>query len=356
MSQNENPQDGSSKQVEVFSSRRVRYAKPFTMKRVLKYLSVILPMAMVLAGGLWQYLGHEVQRSASLLSPIPDFLRISENSQVKLLDLWSPVVQQSHGSTGEEVEGLTAHAILMYDLTTDKVLYERDAKTRRPMASITKIMTAIVAMENQKSDNRYTVTEADIVGEDSMGVTPGEVLTMEELLYGLMLPSGNDAAEVLANNFPGGRLAFIQAMNDKAKSMGLVDTQFSNPSGLQGDGVQHTTPYDLVVMTRYALEKFPLFEQVVSTAAHEIPATETHGAYSLANSTNLLTTYPGVRGVKTGFTPEAGMCLVTYLNYGNHKIIGVVLNSENRRGEMKIMLDYSLKSLGIEPPPFEEPI
>lgn len=326
------------------------------MKKLFSYFSMIVPLAALIAGGLWHSSGAVMQTSNALLSPIPDFLRISENSQVKLLDLWSPVVQQSHGSDGHEIEGLTAHSILMYDLTTDKVLYERDAKTRRPMASLTKIMTAIVAMENQKDDNQYTVTDADIIGEDSMGLVAGETLSMEELLHGLMLPSGNDAAEVLANNYPGGREAFIQAMNDRAKSMGLVDTQFSNPSGLQGDGIQYTTPYDLVVMTRYALEHFPLFEEIVSKPTHDIPATNTHSAYSLVNSTNLLTTYPGVRGVKTGFTPEAGMCLVTYLTYGNHKVIGVILNSENRRGEMKTMLDYSLMSVGVEPPPFEEGI
>ena len=224
------------------------------------------------------------------------------------------------------------------------------------MASITKFMSAIIAIENQKSDNRYVVSAEDIVGENSMGLVAGEVMTMEDLLYGLMLPSGNDAAEVLAGNYPGGRGAFIQAMNNKARAMGLVDTQFSNPSGLQGDGIQYTTPYDLVVMTRYALEHHPLFEEVVSTATHEIPATEEHGAYSLINETNLITTYPGVRGVKTGFTPEAGMCLVTYLNYGGHKVIGVILNSEDRRGEMRMMLDYSLKSVGVEPPEYQEPV
>lgn len=333
-------------------TRRVK--KQSKLKQFLNYAGLVLPLAIVLTGVFLHMNNIALPQANRLLSPIPDFLRVSQNSQVKLLDLWSPVVEQSHGSSGHEIDGVTAQSILMYDLTTDKVLFERDAKTRRPMASITKIMTAIVAMENKKSDNKYVVRGADLVGEDSMGLIVGETLSMEELLYGLMLPSGNDAAEVLANNYPAGREAFIQAMNDKAKSMGLVDTQFSNPSGLQGDGIQYTTPYDLVVMTRYALEHFPLFEEIVSSPTHEIAATETHSAYSLVNETNLLTTYPGVKGVKTGFTPEAGMCLVTYLTYDNHKIIGIILNSEDRRGEMKTMLDHSLMSLGIQPPPFEE--
>ncbi len=326
------------------------------MRKALSYFSMVLPLSVLFAGSFWYTVGPQIEKSMAPLSPIPDFLMISQNSQVKLLDIWSPVVQTIHGGSSGNAPELTAQGVLMYDLTSNKVLYDHKSKERRPMASLTKIMTAIIAMENQKEDNHYVVTEVDLVGEDSMGLTPAEILSMEELLYGLMLPSGNDASEVLANNYPGGRTAFIQAMNDKAKAMGLTDTQFSNPSGLQGDGVQYTTPSDLIVMTRYALDRFPLFGEIVTSATHEIPATDTHSAYSLVNETNLLTTYPGVKGVKTGFTPEAGMCLVTYLEYGNHKIIGVILNSENRRGEMKTMLDYSLKSVGVEPPPFEEGI
>ena len=98
-------------------------------------------------------------------------------------------------------------------------------------------MTAIIALENKDPDDIYRVSNEDLVGENSMGLEAGEVLTLEDLLYGLMLPSGNDAAEVLANNFPGGREAFIQAMNNKAKSLGLTDTHFTNPSGLQGENI-----------------------------------------------------------------------------------------------------------------------
>ena len=172
----------------------------------------------------------------------------------------------------------------------------------------------------------------------------------------MLLPSGNDAAEVLANNYPTGRTAFIKAMNNKAKALGMEDTHYTNPSGLQGDGNQYTTVHDLLILTRYALDHYPLFATIVSTLTYDIPQTDTHKAYSLSNETNLLSTYQGVKGVKTGYTPEAGLCLVTYIDYGDHKIIGVILNSQNRRGEMKELLDYSLKSVGVTPPPFEDPI
>jgi D-alanyl-D-alanine carboxypeptidase len=244
----------------------------------------------------------------------------------------------------------TAQSVLLFDLTTDKTLYERSPNARLPMASLTKIMTAIIALENPKSDDAYIVKGSDLVGEDSMGLSPGEILTREELLYGLILPSGNDAAEVFASNFPGGRTAFIKAMNLKVQALGLTDTNYTNPSGLQGDGDQYTTASDLLVITRYALDNFATFRRVAETFSYTIPETNSHKAYYLENETNLLTTYPGVKGVKTGYTPEAGLCLVTYLEYDDHRIVGIILNSENRRQEMKDLLDYGLTKLAITPP------
>jgi D-alanyl-D-alanine carboxypeptidase (penicillin-binding protein 5/6) len=322
------------------------------MKKLLFYLVSILFLTVFFSGIFYFLRPPASEPESQYTSPLPEFLTLGENRQVRLLDLWLPIIQQTYGS-GFDVNELSAQSVLMYDMTTNKALFEKAAKVRRPMASLTKIMTAIVSLENKRSDDRYVVTAANLVGEDSMGLEAGEVLTQEELLYGLMLPSGNDAAEVLATNFPnGGRTAFLQAMDDKAKALGLADTRFSNPSGLQGDGVQYTTAYDLLVMTRYALDTFPEFAQIVSTYDHVIPANSTHKEYHLFNETNLLSTYPGVHGVKTGYTPEAGLCLVTYLTYRGHRIIGVLLNSESRRTEMKELLDASLKVLGIEPPAY----
>jgi D-alanyl-D-alanine carboxypeptidase (penicillin-binding protein 5/6) len=314
------------------------------------FFSIIITTALILVS-LWYYYKPQIYPQFNLQSPVPDFLTMSKNKQVTLLDLWAPFIQQTYGS-GFDTSQLTAQSVLMYDLSTNKVIFEKNPKERLAMASLTKIMTAIISLEHKRPDDKYLVHGENLVGEDSMGLSAGETLSQEDLLYGLMLPSGNDAAEVLATNYEGGRDTFIQAMNDKAKALGLTDTRFSNPSGLQGDGEQHTTAYDLLVITKYALETFPEFANVVATGEHDIPQTPTHKEYHLYNETNLLTTYPGVKGVKTGFTPEAGLCLITYLDYGGHKIIGVLLKSENRRGEMKELLDYSLKSLGTEPPPY----
>lgn len=283
-----------------------------------------------------------------IVSPVPDFLTAFINRQVSSLNLWLPSLKNKISVSFQSPE-ISAQSALVYDTTTKKVLYSKNPKEKLPMASLTKIMTAVIALENKRRDDAYVVTQNDLVGEDSMGLSAGETLTLSDLLYGLILNSGNDAAEVLAQNFPG-RDFFIKAMNDKVKSLGLSDTNFTNPTGLEGDGKQYITAYDLLVITDYALSNFPLFDQVVSTFDYDIPYTSQHKAFYLENQTNLLTSYPGVKGVKIGYTPEAGLCLVTYLDYSGHKIIGVVLGSGDRRGEMIELLDYSLKSEGITPP------
>jgi serine-type D-Ala-D-Ala carboxypeptidase (penicillin-binding protein 5/6) len=322
----------------------------YGMKYWLSYTATVL-LGGVLFTVLYWFILQPNQFAIHYISPLPDFLTLGKNKQVTLLDLWSPIIE-TFASTNEKPP-IEAKAALVYDLANNKVLFEKNASGRMPMASLTKIMTAIVALEDKSMPATYQVHGADLVGEDSMGLAAGEMLSREDLIYGLMLNSGNDAAEVLAHNYPTGRTAFIQAMHDKAAALGLKDTKFSNPSGLQGDGEQYTTAYDLLIETRYALDTFPLFKQVVATVEHSIPQTSSHKEYYLSNETNLLSTYPGVKGVKTGYTPEAGMCLVTYYEQGDTKLIGIVLNSPNRRGEMKQLLDYSLKTLGKTPPEHE---
>lgn len=289
-----------------------------------------------------------------LSSPLPDFLTIFKNDQVTTLSIWTPsreAIEESKSNDLEKPE-IDAKSALVYDLTTDKILFEKNPSDKLPMASLTKIMTAIVALENYKENDKLRVAKDDLVGENSMGLSAGEALILKDLLYGLFLLSANDAAETIARGLPIGRDGFMKAMNNKAKSIGAINTNFTNPSGLEGDGRQYTTVYDLLVMTKYAM-KFDLFRQVVSTVDYLIPATELHKEYYLYNETNLLTSYPGVKGVKTGYTPEAAFCLVTFLDYADHEIIAIILGSDNRRAEMKELLDYSLKIQDIASPPHE---
>lgn len=315
------------------------------------YLTVLL-LAVIAALGYWVFhISPEFQKVA-LASPLPTTFSITKNNQVTSLEFWIPS-SEILKNTNLPHPAPTAKAILSYDLTTNKILYSRNQTEHVPMASLTKIMTAIISLEHPVKNDTYIVNKADLVGEDSMGLDAGEKLSLKELLTGLILHSGNDAAETLASNYPNGnRKAFIQAMNDKAKALGLTSTNFTNPSGLEGDGDQYTTAYDLLTMTRYAMQ-FPLFAQVSAMPTVDIPQTSTHKEYNFDNETNLLTSYPGVAGVKTGYTPEAGYCLVTYLNYSNHQIIAVLLGSTDRRADMKQILDYSLTNLGITPPTHE---
>lgn len=314
------------------------------MKKIFAFSLIILT---IVAFGSFFVYAQNAQDNA-IESPLPDFLSKKENSEVSSLDFWLPSLFGFLG-VGRDVPRLSAKSAIVYDLTDEETIYEKKSKQRLPMASLTKIMTAIIAIDHKREDDRYTVYQDNLVGENVMGLSAGEVMSLEELLYGVFMYSANDAAETLAENTLG-RGEFIKAMNKKAKAMGLTDTNFTNPTGLQGDGDQYSSAYDLLVLARQAVSNYPEITKASSTAQYHIPETSDHYAYDMYNQTNLITSYPGVKGLKDGYTPEAGLCLVTYLDYGGHKIIGIILGSENRRQEMKELLDYSLKQKGINPP------
>lgn len=309
-------------------------------------------MVLVLLIGFSAAIGvYSASKKQSFTSPLPSYLDLAKTFGVSTLNLWLPDLKMAISQ--EKQPEISAKSALVYDLTTDKVIYSKNPREKLPIASLVKIMTAIVALESGKLTDVYSVSEiASRIGENSMGLTKGEKLSLEELLYGLLLVSGNDAAETIAENFPGGRENFIKAMNDKAKTLGLVDTLFINPSGLEEDEKQeYSTAYDLLVMTKYALS-IPKFAEIVSTYEYVIPYSNNHKAFFLYNDTNLLTSYPGVKGVKPGYTPEAGLCLVTYVENGGHKLIGVILGSQSRREEMRELLNYSFKGLGVQVPTY----
>lgn len=313
-----------------------------------KYLIILVCILFASGVGLFYFLNANNNSNRNIASPLPDFLSKKENSEISSLDFWFPSLFGIF-ETDKSVPQLSAKSALVYDLTDEKVVFDKNSKEKLPMASLTKIMTAMVAIDHKRSDDRYMVYPEALVGENVMGLSPGEVMSLEELLYGVFMYSGNDAAETLAQNTLG-REEFVNAMNKKAKALGLTDTNFTNPTGLQGDGEQYSTAYDLLVLARHAVSNYQEIVKTSSTAEHHLPETQDHYAYDLYNQTNLITSYPGVKGLKDGFTPEAGLCLVTYLEYGGHKIIGVILGSENRRGEMKELLDYSLTTQGVKPP------
>lgn len=246
-------------------------------------------------------------------------------------------------------QNLTVHAkkALSVDITTGKILFDKASEEKSAIASLTKIMTAVIALEHKKLDSEIVVSsKAAGIGENSMGISEGETYTLEDLLYGLILHSGNDSAYAVAEGVAGSSEQFVYWMNLKASELGLTKTQFFDPSGL--DDKTYSTAYDLVKLTRYAL-KNPDFKRIVGTIEYEIPRVSgKHKYLFLSNQTNLLRTYPGVHGVKTGYTEVAGLCLVTYADNFGHEIVAVVLESNERKIDMIQILDYSFGKLGFE--------
>jgi len=306
-----------------------------------RVLAVFLLLAVVFGG--FFFLNS---RSFSLQSPIPKVFGTA-NKKIEIINNWFPketfLVSQSQQLT------LSARSAILVNFDSGEVLFRKDDKQRLPAASTIKIMTALVALENKSINDLFTVSEnAAKIGENSMGLTNGEKLTLEELLYGLMLVSGNDVAVTIAEGVGGDEGSFVKLMNDKVQSLGLVDTKFINASGLDEDGKeQYTTAYDMAVIAHYTWKNFPAFRQITSTFNKYIEATDTHKAFDLYNDTNLLTTYLGVKGIKPGFTWEAGLCLVTYAENDGKKLLGVILGSDDRRGEMKELLDFGFSHYGI---------
>ena len=250
---------------------------------------------------------------------------------------------KDYGKTKGRPE-IVGSAGIVVNMSSGEILFEKASNEKRKIASLTKIMTAVVALEHKKPEEKiYVSKEAAKVKENSMGISESEVYTLEELLYGLILSSGNDAAYAISEGVAGDEKTFVGWMNIKAGELGLKDTYFADPSGL--DDNTYSTPVDLVKLTIYALNS-PKFREIVKTYEIELTGNE-HKYIYLQNQTNLLTSYPGVQGVKTGYTEDAGLCLVTYAINDGVEVVGVVLNSIERKGDMILMLDHAFAQYGI---------
>lgn len=240
---------------------------------------------------------------------------------------------------------IQGHAAVLINADTGEILYEKKLNKKLPIASLTKIMTAIVALEHKELESKIYVTrDAAEIGENTMGIDNGEVYTLHELMYGLILHSGNDAAYAIAEGVAGDSDVFVEWMNIKAAEIGLYDTVFADPSGLDDKNV--STAADLAKLTKYAMQN-PDFREVVGTIEIELFGDE-HKYLYLYNQTNLLSSYPGVAGVKTGYTEAAGLCLVTYAQNNGVEVIGVILNSSDRKGDMILMLDQGFGVMGVD--------
>jgi D-alanyl-D-alanine carboxypeptidase len=231
-------------------------------------------------------------------------------------------------------------AALLFDVRTGRVLWERNTTRNLPIASLTKMMTALVVAEHSKPDDRVMITRAATHFTGSgVGMLPlGKRVPLEDLLYGLLLPSGNDAAIALAERVAGSQANFVAMMNSRAKAMGLSCTHFTSVSGIVDQG-NHSCADDLAVLAHAVLEK-PRLARIVATRSTNFPFPIKHKKLFLYNNNPLMYMhYPGVDGVKTGYTTLAGSCLVAAAKRG-HKWFGVVLlHSPNSGGQAQQLLN-----------------
>ncbi len=235
--------------------------------------------------------------------------------------------------------GLSARGAVLIEAASGEVIFGQNENTRLSMASTTKIMTALVAIEQMPLDTEITVTEQTVgVEGSSIYLTAGEVLTLEELLYALLLQSANDAAETIAVAVAGNVPAFAELMNEKARELGLHNTHFQNPHGLDAEG-HYTTARELALLTRAALDN-DVFRRICSTKRHTIPLHNTDGVRLLLNHNKLLSSYEGCIGVKTGFTKKTGRCLVSAAERDGVRLIAVTLGAPDDWRDHTAMLDY----------------
>jgi len=232
---------------------------------------------------------------------------------------------------------ISAGGVVILDVDSGVFLYTRNSEQLLAPASTTKILTALVALDAYQLDDVVTVKTIPSDGQ-MMGLVSGERITIENLLYGTLIHSGNDAALALAENYPGGVPKFVSAMNEKAKALHLTKSTFTNPVGYD-DPNHKMTPLDLSRLARVALDHKTIAKMV---AIPEITISDVTHTYfhHLKNVNQLLGKIPGVGGIKTGWTEEAGENLVTLMERNGHRVIIVILQSKDRFGETAKLIDW----------------
>lgn len=243
---------------------------------------------------------------------------------------------------------LSAASAVLIEAETGTVLYSKNADERRAMASTTKIMTAILTIEAGDLDREFTVDPYAIMVEGtSMGLREGDIVSRRDLLYGILLPSGNDAANAAAVSVSGSMSAFVGKMNEKAETLGLENTHFVTPSGLDADN-HYTTALDLANLTAYAM-KNEIFREIVRCKSKQIEFGNPPYKRTLYNSNKMLSRYEGAIGVKTGFTDNARRCLVSAAERGGVTLIAVTLNAGDDWNDHTKMLNRGFGQVNAYP-------
>ena len=229
--------------------------------------------------------------------------------------------------------GVKAKGAVLADAATGQVLWGRDVDTERPMASVTKVMTALLVLESGNLGREIAVPQAAVsyawkYGGETAALHAGDVLTVGELLEALLVPSGADAAYTLANAYGPGLDAFVARMNAAAARMGMTQTHFTSPDGLPypTETSTYSTPSDLLTLGLAAM-RYPVFRSIVGQRFYQLRKGPGHHAYWWDNTNDLIGSYPGALGIKTGYTDDAGHCLLFEAIRNGRALIGVVLDS-----------------------------
>ncbi|MGE5455029.1 MAG: D-alanyl-D-alanine carboxypeptidase family protein [Methylocystaceae bacterium] len=239
---------------------------------------------------------------------------------------------------GSYPQPLSKAAVLM-DAASGRVLYAKNSDVHLPPASLTKIMTGLLVVENGNLEQATTISESSAqTPESTIYLTAGEVLTRRQLLYACLLNSANDAATALAESVGGDENKFVKSMNRRAHELGMKSTHFNNPHGLN-TSQHYTSAYDLALLTRQAMSN-PGFRKVVATKKTSIPWLGHKNDRAIINRNRLLYRYQGAIGVKTGYTKEAGNCVVGAAKRGDLVLIAVAMNSPRVYEDLIQMLDY----------------
>ncbi len=246
------------------------------------------------------------------------------------------------------VPNVSAGSAILIESSTAQIVFEKNAYEQRSMASTTKIMSTLLCLESGNLDERFTVDpDAIMVEGSSMGLVKDDIVSKRALCYGMMLPSGNDSANSTAVKIAGSVEKFAEMMNERARQIGMENTNFVTPSGLEADGKHYSTAYDMALLTREALRNSD-FREICRSKSAEVEFGNPPFKRTLYNTNKLLGMYEGVIGVKTGFTDEAGRCLVSACERNGVTLICITLNAPDDWNDHMKMYDYGFQKVTLK--------
>ena len=243
----------------------------------------------------------------------------------------------------QPIPEISAQAVMIYDPNHGAILYQKNAQQPLPIASLTKMMTGLLVVENYDLNEIVTIDGEENIEGNTIKLQRGEIITVDSLLHGLLIFSGNDAAYALANHHPRGLNGFIDQMNKKAQSLHLYQTSFDNPAGFDTAN-QYSTAYDLTILLKEVLEH-PELQTIMGKPFDQVTSLDDQYTHAVYNTNELLKKTEGIVAGKTGSTPLAKECLVTKVERNGHTILTVMLGSDNRFGETDKLIDWTFDNI-----------